>query len=173
MNRLLLIILLILLLPSLTTLAIIVEDTETTTFPVKFKARSVSSHTFKRKGVRFLKKLISKQADELKLTKIIHYKKVYASKIEIKVRYLRLGKVLVQQNFLLTKYNKKLKIKTIYYKGFSDYKMQLDGVIQTHENNPDTIINSNTSVNSNTNKNSNVNRNKNSNRNKNKNGKSK
>lgn len=116
-----------------------VESVESQTHKVNFKSSKISANVFKDKGLVFIKKLIAKQSSELFLSPVVKYKKVGSFEIKFTVRYIRLGKVLLQQSLTLTRSNRKLTIKTIKYDGFASYKLILDGVQQTFEHNPDKV----------------------------------
>lgn len=139
---------------SLTTFGRGIEEVQTQTLNINFHAKKVSSKTFKKKGARLIKELASTVANEFQLKPSVAYKRIGASSIKVKIQYSRLGKILVKQTYELSKQSRELFVKTIYYYGYSEYKLQLDGVNQTYEHNPDSvnIDNSNTNVNSNVNK---------------------
>ena len=158
-----------------------IESVESQSHRVDFKAKNVSASKFKIKGIKLLKKLIRNQSEELSLKSVLKSKRVGLSEINITVRYVRLGEVLVKQSYKLIRSEHKLVITTTKYDGFANYKLILDGVQQTFEHNPDTTAidinnsvnnennNENINKNNNKNKNRNVNKNKNRNVNKNKN----
>ena len=146
-----------------------IEGVETQTINVNFRAKQVSGKNFKAKGVVLLKKLIHTAGNEFKIKPALSSKRIGLSNIRFRVQYSRLGKVLVRQVYELNKQRRELFIRTVYYYGYSDYKLQLDGVNQTYEHNPDitNINNSNSNTNTNNNSNRNTNRNTNNNRNSN------
>ena len=152
---------------AITTFGRGVEGVETSNLNVNFRSHNVSTATFKVKGVKLIKKLIKEFKGDSELHAGIDYKRVGASSITIKVKYYLLGKVLAKQTYELSKLSRKLFVRTVYYDGFANYKLQLDGVTQTFEHNPDaTYINNGNSINnSNVNRNNNVNKNRNINRN--------
>lgn len=116
-----------------------IESVESQTHKVNFKSSKISSNVFKKKGSVFIKKLISKQSSELVLSPTIKHKRIGSFEIRFTVRYIRLGKVLLQQTLTLSRSSRRLVIKTIKYDGFASYKLTLDGVHQTFEHNPDSI----------------------------------
>lgn len=138
-----------------------IEDVQTQTLLVNYHAKMVSNARFKHKGVKLLRQQISNMSDEMQIKPTVTYKRVSSLSIKIKVQFSRLGKVLVRQSYELNKQSRELFIRTVYYNGYSAYKLQLDGVNQTYEHNPDRIDIDNSNTNNISNSNKNVNKNRN------------
>ncbi len=133
-----------------------IENVETESYKVNFHSRKISSLKFKRKGLKLVNKIIKQNASDFKLKIVPKSKSVRFNEVKVKVQYSRFGKVLVAQTLVLNRYDKKVSVRTVYYGGFYSYKLQLDGVSQTFEHNPDStninVDNSNSNVNKNVNK---------------------
>ena len=126
-----------------------IEDVQTQKNTVNFRTKKITSIKFKRKGVKLLKQLINESGSEFQLKPVVTHKRIGLSSIKVKVQFVRLGKVLVKQTYELNKQRREIFVRTVYYNGYANYKLQLDDVNQTFEHNPDVINidNSNTNLN--------------------------